>query len=293
MRHAIEMAREFEEWMLDKTDCVGGLTQAPFEACSAIDGDLSLGLLIVVDHSGSALPARYRSDGLRLGLPPEQFERHIAYDIGIRGVAEQLNKRLKAPVVMAHFSRLLIDPNRGVDDPTLIMKLSDGAIVPGNALVDEAETEFRKQNFYEPYHKAIAGEIDRFLSAGIVPVILSLHSFTSRWRGTPRKWHTGVLWDKDPRFAQPFIKALHEDSALIVGDNAPYTGRLKGDCMYRHGTSRGLAHALLEIRQDLIEDEAGQIEWASRLGKLLKPLFASEEIIAPCREIRQYGSHSF
>ena len=168
-----------------------------------------------------------------------------------------LARRLGAPAVLSTFSRLLIDANRGEDDPTLIMRLSDGAIVPGNAAVDAAERARRIARFHAPYHAAIDAAIERAIAAGSPPALVSIHSFTPVWRGHARPWHAGVLWDGDPRFAVPLIEALRADPALVVGDNEPYSGALANDTMYRHGTERGLAHALVEIRQDLIADEAG------------------------------------
>ena len=144
--------------------------------------------------------------------------------------------------------------------------------------------------YYQPYHQAISDEIDAFLAVDIVPVLLSLHSFTDSWRGAARPWQLGVLWDKDPRFAMPLLKTLRADPDLVVGDNEPYTGQLNGDCMYRHGTSRGLAHALLEVRQDLIQDLEGQQVWAERLAGVLSGLLAQEAVIAPCRSICHFGS---
>ena len=139
------------------------------------------------------------------------------------------------------------------------MRLSDGAIVPGNRRLDEPERERRIRLYYAPYHKAVDQIIDRCLAAGAPPMLLSMHSFTESWKATPRPWHVGVLWDKvDGRFALPMLEALHAEGDLIVGDNEPYTGVLVGDCMWQHGFQRGLASALIEIRQDLIRDAAGQ-----------------------------------
>lgn len=263
-------------------------TDEAFEAFSVLPGDLAMGLLVVVDHAASDLPPNYGS----LGLEAHQLKRHIAYDIGVKAVAQHLNDQLQVPVVLSNFSRLLIDPNRGEEDPTLIMRISDGAIIPENAAIDEKEIEKRKAQFYRPYHAAITNQIEAFLAQDIVPVILSIHSFTHEWRGDERPWHAGVLWDQDPRFARPLISALAKDQSLIVGDNQPYTGKLKGDCMFTHGTCRGLAHALLEIRQDLIADNEGQTEWGERVSTIIRELIDDNSLIAPCREIRHYGCYA-
>jgi predicted N-formylglutamate amidohydrolase len=188
--------------------------------------------------------------------------------------------------VLSTFSRLLIDANRGEDDPTLVMRLSDGAVVPGNADVDAAGRALRIARFHAPYHAAVDRVIDRSLATGVVPALVSLHSFTPVWRGHRRVWHAGILWDADPRLARPLIDALAEDAALAVGDNEPYHGALINDCMYRHGTRRGLAHALIEIRQDLIGTPAGAEAWADRLAPILAGLNRRPEI----HRIEHFGS---
>ena len=228
-------------------------------------GRADRGLILLCDHAGNAIPTAYGS----LGLPPEQLARHIAYDIGAAEVTRRLAAALSVPAVMTHYSRLLIDPNRGADDPTLIMRLSDGAVIPGNKRLDDHERERRRRLYYEPYHRAIDGIIDHCLAGGTSPMLLSIHSFTESWKEKPRPWHVGVLWDRDRRLAQPLLNGLYAEGGLIVGDNEPYSGQLVGDCLWQHATSRGLINALIEIRQDLIRDGTGQEAWAQRLTRLV------------------------
>ena len=230
-----------------------------------IEGDPHAGLVIVCDHARNTIPTEYDN----LGLPPGELERHIAYDIGVEGVTRGLAQRLGVPAVLGCVSRLVIDPNRGLDDPTLVMRLSDGAVVPGNAEIDERERQKRISRFYRPYDEAVGTLIARSVTAGPEPVILSVHSFTPVWKGVPRPWHAGILWKKDDRFAPLLLAALAADPQLVVGDNEPYSGGLAGDTMDRHATAKGLADALIEIRQDLITDEAGIDEWVERLSALL------------------------
>lgn len=258
------------------------------EAVERIAGSLASGLVLLCDHARNALPEGYGT----LGLPPAELERHIGYDIGAAGVTERLAAALGVPAVLTRFSRLLIDCNRGEDDPTLIMRLSDGAVIPGNRTLDPAERDKRITRFYRPYHGAVAEVIDLALAHAVVPVLLSVHSFTPTWRGTARPWHAAVLWDKDPRFAHALLDALRAEPALVVGDNEPYTGRLKGDCLWRHGTSRGLPHALLEIRQDLIATEDGQAAWAERLAGALRRILAAGGADADLRTVQFFGSHT-
>ena len=219
-----------------------------------IGGDASSGLLILCDHAENTLPEAYGT----LGLKAQDLHRHIAYDLGAAAVAERLAETLGAPAVLSSFSRLLVDPNRGLDDPTLIMQISDGLVVPGNVGLGAEEIRARIERYYLPYHQAIEQAIEAAVAAGKPPVLVSVHSFTQAWKGVPRPWAVGVLWDKDPRLPLPLLAALRSIPGIEVGDNVPYSGQLKGDTLYCHGTGRGLAHALVEVRQDLILGPEGQ-----------------------------------
>jgi predicted N-formylglutamate amidohydrolase len=261
-----------------------GRTAAEFPASETIAGTADAGIVLLCDHASNAIPAEYE----HLGMTTAQLGRHIAYDIGAAGVTRGLAAALGVPAVLSTFSRLLIDPNRGRDDPTMVMRLSDRAVVPGNALIDEDEIARRVDLYYDPYHSAITAQIEACIAAGKPPVLFSVHSFTPVWHDVPRRWQVGVLWDRDPRFAVPLIEALETEGDLEVGDNEPYRGSLKGDCLHRHGTGRGLAHALIEIRQDLIADDDGVASWVERLARLVPPLMARHGL----HDIVHYGSHS-
>jgi predicted N-formylglutamate amidohydrolase len=244
------------------------LREKPYRS---IDGDVGLGLLILCDHAENTLPEGYGT----LGLREEDLHRHIAHDLGAAGVAERLAEKLGAPALLSRFSRLLIDPNRGLDDPTLVMQISDGLIVPGNVGIGESEIVSRIARYYEPYHGAIDRAIESGLAAGKPPILLAIHSFTQAWKGVARPWQISVLWDRDPRLAVPLLEGLHAIPGIEVGDNEPYSGQLKGDTLYRHGTARGLAHALIEIRQDLILGVEGQKGWAERLADVVRRVLST------------------
>ena len=228
------------------------------------DGDPSV--LVVCDHASNRVPEEVAHGDL--GLAPEDMARHIAWDVGARGVSLRLAERLGCPAVLSTFSRLVIDPNRGEDDPTLVMKLYDGSVIPGNREVDGREVARRLADWHRPYHDAIRGALDRAEARGVRPAVVSIHSFTPQLRGRrPRPWHVGVLWDADGRLAVPLIARLAAERGLVVGDNEPYSGRLRGDCMWTHGTRRGLPHALIEVRNDLISGAEGQRAWGDRLAE--------------------------
>jgi predicted N-formylglutamate amidohydrolase len=251
-----------------------GRADAPhFPPVATIEGRLDSGVLFLCDHASNALPPEYGD----LGLPPEQFQRHIAYDIGAATMTRRLAALFDAPAVMTTFSRLLIDPNRGGDDPTLVMRISDGALVPGNARIDEAEIARRVARFWRPYREAVAATLEAMLATGVVPAIVSLHSFTPQMKGIARPWHVGFLWDLDGRMTHAMIELMRDEPGLVIGDNEPYDGALEGDTIDTHATSRGLANLLVEVRQDLVASEAEALGWAERLARPLRQVLARPE----------------
>ncbi len=258
--------------MDDKAEGVAVWQRAPLHCgdVEAIAGLLSSQALVLCDHASNAMPPEFGT----LGLAPSQLERHIAYDIGAAWLSRRLAARLHCPALLTSFSRLLIDPNRGLDDPTLVMRLSDGAIVPGNARLDDSQVEERIARFYRPYDEAIASAVKIGIEQGCPPAIISVHSFTPFWKGALRPWHIGLLWDRDATLVEPLFKALRADPDLIVGDNEPYAGWLEGDTIDRHATRHGLPNVLIELRQDLIATQATAEAWADRLAAMLEPILA-------------------
>ncbi len=252
------------------------------DAYEVVGGRLARGVILVCDHATNAMPAEFD----HLGLPPEQLMRHIAWDIGAEDTVRAMAAALGAPAVLSRFSRLLVDPNRGDDDPTLVRSISDGVVIPGNAGLDASGIAARRHRFAEPYHAAIADMIDRALAADIVPALVSLHSFTPVMQGRPRPWHVGILWDADPRLNVPLIQRLREERDLVVGDNEPYDGALEGDTIDRHATRRGLANTLIELRQDLIAHQVDARRWGERLALMLAPILARPET----HHIADFGS---
>ena len=239
------------------------MTETPYESLAGTRRDL----LFLCDHASNAVPAAYGA----LGMAPALFATHIASDIGAAEVTRALAAAFDAPAVLARWSRLLVDLNRGADDPTLVMKLSDGSIIPGNARADADEIGKRIADYHVPYHDAIAAALD---AMDAVPAIVSMHSFTPVWKGWQRPWEVGVLWDRDARLAKPLIAELAA-AGFLVGDNEPYDGELEGDTLYRHGTMRGLPHVLIEVRQDSIGDAHGARGFAARLAPILARALAA------------------
>lgn len=245
---------------------------APFSVLNATGGSP---LVLFCDHAGRAMP-RALGD---LGLPAAAREQHIAWDIGIAEVAAILARELDAPAVLAGYSRLVIDCNRRLDDPTSIAQESDRIPVPGNRGLSPAERASRAEALFLPYHAAIDAVIDAKLKAGQRPAILSLHSFTPVMNGFQRPWHFGILWNKDPRFPVPLMARLAELPDVCVGDNEPYSGRDEhGYSVIAHGEARGLPHALIEIRQDLISHPQGVAAWSEKLLQVLPGILADPQL---------------
>ncbi len=231
--------------------------------------------VLIADHAGRAIPAALD----RLGLGDAELARHIAWDIGIADVTRQLARRLDAPAVLCGYSRLVIDCNRRLDDPTSIAQESDGVPVPGNRGLAPPDRKSRAAAIFEPYHGAVARLLDGRRRAGIVPALVSMHSFTPVMNGFERPWHIGILWNRDPRLPVPLMARLAADPAICVGDNEPYTGRDEhGYSIYVHGQDLGLPHVLIEMRQDLIDTHHGAAEWGDRVGAALQDVLADEAI---------------
>ena len=256
----------------------------PFEPVELVPGRMEGGVLFLCDHARPDLPACYGD----LGLPPGAFRRHIAYDIGAADITRRLAKIFGAPAVLTTFSRLLIDPNRGEDDPTLVMHLSDGTIIPGNRDAGAAEIARRVEQYWRPYRIAVRAQIDAMLATGKVPAIISIHSMTHAWKGVFRPWQVAVLWDIDPRLPLPFMARMRQEPDLTIGDNEPYDGALEGDTMDEHTTRRGLASLLIEVRQDLVGTRAEAEHWAERLAWPLREVLALPGV----HEVRHFGSRT-
>jgi predicted N-formylglutamate amidohydrolase len=223
-------------------------------------------LLLVADHAGNAAP---RALG-RLGVAAPEWRRHIAFDIGIAGVGRMLADALNATLIQQNYSRLVIDCNRPPGAPTSIPEISELTPIPGNVGLSEAQEEARVREIFRPYHAAVEAELERRRLGGQATALIALHSFTPVFKGVSRAWHVALLYNRDVRLARRLLALLREVPDLVVGDNQPYF--LSDTTDYTipvHGERRGLPHALIEIRQDLIADDSGQRKWAGILAQLL------------------------
>ncbi len=218
------------------------------------------GILIVADHASNRVP-----DHIDLGIDPALLEQHIAWDIGVAGVAERMVQRPGVAAFLGNVSRLVCDFNREEHAPGVVPETSDGHAIPGNHNGSQRHQD-RLKRFYHPYHKAL----EALLDAKPPALILSLHSFTPNLASKQeeqRPWHVGVLYNQDDRAARLAIPML-EAEGLIVGEQQPYSGKLLNATMNRHAEAEGRPYLGVEVRQDGIAGGAGQAVWAERLGRI-------------------------
>jgi predicted N-formylglutamate amidohydrolase len=234
---------------------------------------------LTCDHYGRLIP-RVLGD---LGLPESELARHIAWDIGIAGVAEALSKQLDAHLIVQRYSRLVIDCNRPPHVAGSIPRISEATTIPGNEGLSREAAELRRAEIYDPYHRRIDAIIDARREAGLPTVLVSLHSFTPVYAGIARPWHIGTLYHRDTHLPPLVLKSLRAEGDLVVGDNEPYA--VSDDTDYTipvHAEARGLINTGIEIRQDLIADPAGEKAWADRLARIfteIEPLLKAQQLI--------------
>jgi predicted N-formylglutamate amidohydrolase len=234
---------------------------------------------LTCDHYGRLIP-RALGD---LGLPAGELTRHIAWDIGIAGVAEALSKQLDAHLIVQRYSRLVIDCNRPPHVASSIPRISEATVIPGNEGIAPEAAATRREKIFDPYHRRIDEIIDQRLHAGLPTVLVSLHSFTPVYAGIARPWHIGTLYHRDVHLPPLLLKLLRAESDLVVGDNEPYAVSDETDYTIPvHGEARGLMNTGIEIRQDLIGDQAGEKAWADRLARIfgeIEPMLKAQRLI--------------
>jgi predicted N-formylglutamate amidohydrolase len=231
----------------------------PYEA---IAGTNRAGILLICDHASNRIPRRLAG----LGVAPAHLQLHVAWDIGAAALTRALAARLGAPAVLSRVSRLVIDCNRAPGHATSIPPESHGVPVPGNRDLSPQERAARERGYHEAYHARIA----EALASDPGAMLVSMHSFTPILSETRRPWHLGILSDRDRRAADLLLASLRGHGDLVVGDNEPYSGRHgEGYTCRRHGDAQGRANVLIEVRQDLLSDDAGVAVWAERLAEHL------------------------
>jgi predicted N-formylglutamate amidohydrolase len=227
--------------------------------------------VLTADHAGRAIPRRLGT----LGLAAAELDTHIAWDIGIAGVARLLSAELDAPLVLQRYSRLVIDCNRDPAVASSIATVSEHTTIPGNQSVTDHERELRRKHILEPYHTAIDQILTRRAAAAAPTIMVALHSMTPVFKGDTRPMHAAVLYDRDARFAKCVCAALREEPGLIVAENQPYFVSPATDYTIPHHAEGRMPYVEIEVRQDLINGESGQRAWSQRLARVLHSAYGS------------------
>lgn len=231
-----------------------------------INPDSRSPFLFTCDHYGRLIPSSLGD----LGLPASELERHIAWDIGIAGVATRLANDLGVHLIAQRYSRLVIDCNRPFESPGSIPLISEATEIAANGGLNKDQILARRRDIFSPYHERIEDVLDTRAAFGLPTILVSLHSFTPVYAGVKRPWHIGTLYHRDTRLPPLFLEFLRAEGDLVIGDNEPYAVSDASDYTIPvHAERRGLINSGLEIRQDLIADESGQAEWAARLARIL------------------------
>ncbi len=233
-------------------------------------------VLLICDHASPAVPKAMKF----IGLDESMFKQHIAWDIGAEDVTRRLSEKLDAVAVLSGYSRLLIDVNRQPGDPNSIPEKSDNTTIPGNLKLGKKQQLARIESFFWPYHQKVSNALAILQRRGPAPALISIHSFTPSLGGNIRHWDIGVLWNRDPRLAQPLLEKLRkvENGSFHVGENEPYSGQKLGYTIDTHAGVAGLPNCAIEIRQDLIDTTAGAQFWAGTLAKILMKILGNDNL---------------
>lgn len=238
-------------------------------AVEVLNEDGGSDIVLLCEHASNHIPAEYQ----RLGLEEHELRRHIAWDIGAAGVARLLSGMLDAPAFLSGYSRLLIDVNRPLGASSSIPERSEATDIPGNIGITPVEKARRAEIMFTPFHDAVAAHLDRRLKSGRPTRLVTVHSFTPVYFGEKRPWQVGILYDAAREFGEAILAGLREDASLNAAANEPYVIARDGDyAVPIHGDDRGIEAVLVEIRQDLIANDAGVREWAGRLARALPAL---------------------
>lgn len=235
--------------------------------------------VLACDHASRLIPQSLGS----LGLDAVQLSTHIAWDIGAASVARRLSTMLDATLVLQNYSRLVIDCNRPPGSPSSIPTTSEYARITGNEALEPAAAAARVAAIFTPYHDGLRAVLEQRRAAARRTLLVAVHSFTPVYLGKARPWKVGLMYRHDRRLGQALLEKLRQDPDLPVGDNQPYAISDTTDyTLPVHGETRGLAHVGIEIRQDLIADEAGQQAWAAHLAQSLTQ--AKDKVVAELLE---------
>lgn len=240
--------------------------------------------VIVCDHASNRVPKSLSN----LGLKKADLQKHIAWDPGTEDIGRYLSQALDSVAVLASYSRLVVDLNRGEDHKECMRDTSDHIRIPGNIRLTAAERQQRLDEIFWPYHDRIEKELKRHTAKGAAPVLISIHSFTPKMDGFRRPWHIGVLWNREEKIARKLVRELRRNNPnLVIGENEPYSlkeANFMKNTISTHAESRGLPYVILEFRQDLVDTKKKAQKWAGIFLESLLPVLADPGIHTLRRE---------
>lgn len=236
--------------------------------------------VFVCEHASNRLPEALGT----LGLSPADLQRHIAWDPGAAPIAAALAERFGGDLVLQRYSRLAIDCNRDPSLPDAITSYSEETPVPGNIGLDAVARQARIDGLWSPFHAALGRRLDERRDRYRPTALVTVHTFTPVYRNISRPWHVGIISTEERSLADAMLAGLRRDRTITVGDNEPYSPKDNVDyTIRRHGRDRGLPHVMIEIRNDLVMDEAGQRIWTDRLSLALRDSTEAAGLASECR----------
>jgi len=235
-----------------------------------VEGAEDSPVVVICEHAGRAIPSALGD----LGLSASDLDLHIAYDIGAEKVSREMAAVLNAPLVLQPFSRLVIDCNRPIDSSESILEVSHGVPIAGNRRLSEADRQLRIDEIFVPYHEAVSAQLDKTPRKAVFAV----HSFTRVLNGQTRPWDIGFLFRQDVVTSSSLAAAIDDIGVdlpgldtLNIGMNLPYRVEDRTDWFVpHHGEGRGLAHSLIEIRNDRIVSDEACKAWGRALAEAVK-----------------------
>lgn len=216
-------------------------------------------VVLLCEHASNVLP---KSLGT-LGLSDEDLQRHIAWDIGAEATARILSKLLDAPLILQRYSRLAFDCNRPPEAEAAMPEMSEVFEIPGNKNLLPSARLARTREIYRPFHRAVEDFLDQRAAEKRQTILVAMHSFTPVYKGKVRDFDVGFLFDRDNWLANFLVKVFPTDKARLNEPYGPKDGVMH--TMNLHAAPRGLKHVMIEIRNDLIANHAGQNTWANHL----------------------------
>lgn len=245
----------------------GVLTEAECD-CVAVERPRGKSrVLLICEHASPVLPQSFGD----LGLSQEALASHIAWDPGALAVAHGISTSLDATLVHQRFSRLIYDCNRPPEAPGAMPETSEIYEIPGNRHLSPADRQARTEALYIPFHGRIRDLLKERAARGQATAIVTIHSFTPVYLGSPRAVELGILHDEDSRLADRMLEAAAEAPLYRTERNQPYgPGDGVTHTLKLHGLTNGLQNVMIEVRNDLIRDQVGQGVVADYLTGLLR-----------------------